>query len=119
VGRLYPGIQRASNETFGGKAPKTTKDGRSWLECDFARILQLFVHLPCPVSATHQTDMKNNIIYLRPEQNMQTTTDAGGWVRVEAERAFGLIDSLLILWLGGWSLYPGFACLQAAGLLVF
>jgi hypothetical protein len=119
VGRLYPGIQRASNETFGGKVPKTTKDGRSWLECDFARILQLFVHLPCPVSATHQTDMKNNIIYLRPEQNMQTTTDAGGWVRLEAERAFGLIDSLLILGLGGWSLYAGFECLQAAGLLVF
>ncbi|MBV8226693.1 MAG: hypothetical protein JO232_16060 [Verrucomicrobia bacterium] len=63
--------------------------------------------------------MKNNIIYLRPEQNMQTTTDAGGWVRVEAESAFGLIDSMLVLWLGGWSLYAGFECLQAAGLLVF
>jgi hypothetical protein len=50
---------------------------------------------------------------------MQTTTDAGGWVRVEAESAFGLIDSLLVLWLGGWSLYAGFECLQAAGLLVF
>jgi len=63
--------------------------------------------------------MKNNIIYLRPEQNMQTTTDAGGWVHVEAESGFGLIDSMLVLWLGGWSLYAGFECLQAAGLLVF
>jgi hypothetical protein len=84
-----------------------------------ARILQLFVPLPCPVSATHQTAMKNNIIYLRPEQNMQATTDTGGWVPVEAKSTFGLIDSLLVLWLGGWSLYAGFACLQAAGLLVF
>ena len=50
--------------------------------------------------------MKNNIIYLRPEQNMQTTTDAGGWVRLEAERAFGLIDSLLILGLGGGHFTP-------------
>ena len=63
--------------------------------------------------------MKNNIIYLRPEQNMHATTDAGGWVPVEAESTFGLIDSLLVLWLGGWSFYAGFACLQAAGLLVF
>ncbi|MBV8640091.1 MAG: hypothetical protein JO070_01800 [Verrucomicrobia bacterium] len=63
--------------------------------------------------------MNNNIIYLSPEQAMQTTTNAGGWIHVEAESAFGLIDSMLVLWLGGWSLYAGVECLQAAGLLVF
>jgi hypothetical protein len=63
--------------------------------------------------------MKNNIICLLPEKNMKATTHSGGWISVEAESAFGLIDSLLVIWLGGWSLYAGFECLQAAGLLVF
>jgi len=29
VGRLYPGIQRASNETFGGEAPENKEEGEA------------------------------------------------------------------------------------------
>ena len=63
--------------------------------------------------------MKNNIIYLRPQQHSYPTTGQGSWIPIETEAASGFVDSLLVLWLGAWSLYAGFECLQATGLLVF
>jgi hypothetical protein len=67
--------------------------------------------------------MKNNIIYLRPQQYTQAMTGQGEGqgdrIRIETEAGFGFVDSLLLLWLGAWSLYAGFACLQATGSLAF
>jgi hypothetical protein len=63
--------------------------------------------------------MKNNIIYFRPPQHTYATTGQGSWIPFETEAASGFVDSLLVLWLGGWSLYAGFECLQATGLLAF
>jgi len=63
--------------------------------------------------------MKNNIIYFRPHQNTYTTTGQCSWIPIETEVASGFVDSLLVLWLGAWSLYAGFECLKATGFLVF
>ncbi|HEV3065478.1 MAG TPA: hypothetical protein VGX93_09060 [Chthoniobacterales bacterium] len=63
--------------------------------------------------------MKNNIIDFRPQQNTYATTGQCGWIPIQTEVASGFVDSLLALWLGGWSLYAGFECLQATGFLVF
>ena len=63
--------------------------------------------------------MKNNIIDFRPRQNTYATTGQCSWIPIETEDASGFVDSLLVLWLGGWSLYAGFECLQATGFLVF
>jgi hypothetical protein len=81
--------------------------------------VQLFAPQRCPVNETQQTAMKNNIIYFRPPQHTYATTGQGSWIPIETEAASGFVDSLLVLWLGGWSLYAGFECLQATGLLAF
>jgi hypothetical protein len=83
------------------------------------KIVQLFAPRRCPVSETQQTAMKNNIIDFRPQQNTYATTGQCGWIPIQTEVASGFVDSLLALWLGGWSLYAGFECLQATGFLVF
>ena len=81
--------------------------------------MQLFAPQRCPVSETQQTAMKNNIIDFRPQQNTYATTGQCSWIPIQTEVASGFVDSLLALWLGGWSLYAGFECLQATGFLVF
>jgi hypothetical protein len=62
--------------------------------------------------------MKNNIIYFTPQENGQIRRE-GSWIRIESEAAFGLIESLLVLWLGAWSLFAGLQFLRSTGILVF
>ena len=62
--------------------------------------------------------MKNNIIHFTLPENRQSNRQ-GSWIRIESEAAFGLIESLLVLWLGAWSLFGGFEFLQSTGILVF
>jgi hypothetical protein len=62
--------------------------------------------------------MRNNIIYFTPRENGRMRRE-GSWIRIESEAAFGLIESLLVLWLGAWSLFAGLQFLRSTGILVF
>jgi hypothetical protein len=63
--------------------------------------------------------MKNKIINFKPPEDRQRIRSAGSWIRIESEAASGLIESLLVLWLGAWSLFAGFEFLRSTGILVF
>ncbi|MBV8377683.1 MAG: hypothetical protein JO279_11845 [Verrucomicrobia bacterium] len=62
--------------------------------------------------------MKNNIIHFTLPENREPDQQ-GSWIRIESEAAFGLVESLLVLWLGAWSLFAGFEFLRSTGILVF
>jgi hypothetical protein len=63
--------------------------------------------------------MKNNIIYLTPQEDRQNVRNQGSWIRVERDAVFGFIESLLVFWLGAWSLFAGFEFLRSTGILAF
>jgi len=63
--------------------------------------------------------MKNNIIYLTPQEDRQNAGNQGSWIRVESDPVFGFIESLLVFWLGAWSLFAGFEFLRSTGILAF
>jgi hypothetical protein len=81
--------------------------------------LQLFSPRMCPAIEIQTIDMKNNIISFTPQEARQEIRSQGSWIRIESESAFGLIESLLVLWLGAWSLFAGIEFLRSTGLLVF
>ena len=82
-------------------------------------ILQLSSSQMCPAMEIQTIDMKNNIISFTPQEARQEIRSQGSWIRIESESAFGLIESLLVLWLGAWSLFAGIEFLQSTGILVF
>jgi hypothetical protein len=63
--------------------------------------------------------MKNNIIYFSPQTDRQEISNQGSWIRIENEAASGLIESLLVLWLGAWSLFAGIEFLRSTGIMLF
>jgi hypothetical protein len=67
----------------------------------------------------HLIDMKNNIINFAPQQDRQAIRSRGTWIRIEQEAASSLIESLLVFWLGAWSIFAGIEFLQSTGILVF
>jgi hypothetical protein len=73
----------------------------------------------CPAIEIQTIDMKNNIISFTPQEARQEIRSQGSWIRIESESAFGLIESLLVFWLGAWSLFAGIEFLRSTGLLVF
>ena len=81
--------------------------------------LQLSSPLMCPAIEIQNIDMKNNIISFTPQEARQEIRRQGSWIRIESESAFGLIESLLVLWLGAWSVFAGIEFLQSTGILVF
>jgi len=81
--------------------------------------LQLFSPQMCPAIEIQTIDMKNNIISFTPQEARQEIRSQGSWIRIESESALGLIESLLVLWLGAWSLFAGIEFLRSTGLLVF
>ena len=81
--------------------------------------LQLSSPQMCPAIEIQTIDMKNNIISFTPQEARQEIRSQGSWIRIESESAFGLIESLLVLWLGAWSLFAGIEFLQSTGILVF
>jgi hypothetical protein len=83
------------------------------------RILQLLVRLLCPVTEIKLIVMKNNIIIFTPQDQRQEIGSQGSWIRIENEGSTRLIESILVVWLGAWSLFAGIEFLQSTGLLVF
>jgi hypothetical protein len=83
------------------------------------KILQLLARPLCPVIEIYVIDMKNNIIYFTPQGARQDVGNRGSWIQIEREGASGLIESLLVLWLGAWALFAGIEFLQSTGILVF
>jgi hypothetical protein len=81
--------------------------------------LQLFSSRVCPAIEIQSIDMKSNIISFTPQEARQEIRSQGSWIRIESESAFGLIEWLLVLWLGGWSLFAGIEFLRSTGILVF
>lgn len=80
--------------------------------------LQLFHLLLCPVIETQSMDMNRNIIYLdfkTPDSNRQQ----GNWIRIDNDAAFKIIDTLLVFWLGAWSLVASVEFLRATGTVLF
>jgi hypothetical protein len=73
----------------------------------------------CPVSEIYAIDMKNNIINFTPQLDRQETISQESWIRIEREGVSGLIESLLVIWLGAWALFAGIEFLQSTGILVF
>ena len=73
----------------------------------------------CPVIEIHLIDMKNNIIIFSPQEDSRQNGTQGSWIRIENEAASGLVESLLVLWLGAWSLFAGIEFLQSTGILLF
>ena len=73
----------------------------------------------CPVIEIHVIDMKNNIIIFTPQEERQETRSRGTWIRIENEAASSLIESLLVFWLGAWSLFAGIEFLRSTGILLF
>ena len=63
--------------------------------------------------------MKNNIINFSPQMDRQEIRSQGNWIRIEREGVSGLIESLLVVWLGAWALFAGIEFLQSTGILVF
>jgi hypothetical protein len=63
--------------------------------------------------------MKNNIIYFNSRESTPESKSQGSWIRIERESAFNMIETLLVLWLGGWSLFAGFEFLRSTGILAF
>jgi hypothetical protein len=122
----------ASNETFGSQSAGPGVHGvRSPVTRESLRIskadqkpgheifLQLLSPQMCPAIEIQRIDMKNNIISFTPQEARQEIRSQGSWIRIESESAFGLIESLLVLWLGAWSLFAGIEFLQSTGILVF
>jgi hypothetical protein len=73
----------------------------------------------CPVIEIHVIDMKNNIIIFSPQEDRQEIRNHGSWIRIENEAASSLVESLLVLWLGAWSLFAGIEFLRSTGILLF
>jgi hypothetical protein len=83
------------------------------------RMMQLYGPPLCPVIEIHIIDMKNNIIIFSPQEDRQEIRNHGSWIRIENEAASSVVESLLVLWLGAWSLFAGFEFLQSTGRLLF
>ena len=81
--------------------------------------MQLLPPPVCPEIEIQLFDMKNNIIYFTPPESSQEMRSQGGWIRIDNEAAFGLIESILVLWLGAWSLFAGFEFLRSTGIMAF
>jgi hypothetical protein len=73
----------------------------------------------CPAIEIHVIDMKNNIIIFSPQEDRQEIRNHGSWIRIENEAASSLVESLLVLWLGAWSLFAGIEFLRSTGILLF
>ena len=73
----------------------------------------------CPVIEIHVIDMKNNIIIFSPQEDRQEIRNHGSWIRIEHEAVSSLVESLLVLWLGAWSLFAGIEFLRSTGILLF
>jgi hypothetical protein len=58
--------------------------------------------------------MKNNIIYFHPQGEATAANSPPNRLRIETVAGFGLIDSLMFLWLFVWALVAGFQCVSAA-----
>ena len=56
-------------------------------------MMQLFALSVCPEIEIQLFDMKNNIIYFTPPESSQEMRSQGGWIRIDNEAAFGLIES--------------------------
>jgi hypothetical protein len=72
------------------------------------------------VIETQSLDMNSNIIYLdfkTAEKSQQP--GQGSWIRIENDAAFKIIDALLVLWLGAWSMIAGVEFLRATGAVLF
>ncbi|HKM57282.1 MAG TPA: hypothetical protein VJX28_00965 [Chthoniobacterales bacterium] len=66
--------------------------------------------------------MNSNIIYLdfkTADKSRQQGKGQGSWVRIENDAAFKIIDALLVLWLGAWSMIAGMEFLRATGAVLF
>jgi hypothetical protein len=83
------------------------------------RMMQLCGSPLCPVIEIHVIDMKNNIIIFSPQEDRQEIRNHGNWIRIENEAASSLVESLLVLWLGAWSLFAGIEFLRSTGILLF
>jgi hypothetical protein len=83
------------------------------------RMMQLCGPPLCPVIEIHVIDMKNNIIIFSPQEDRQEIRNHGSWIRIENEAASSLVESLLVLWLGAWSLFAGIEFLRSTGILLF
>jgi hypothetical protein len=81
--------------------------------------VQLLAPPACPVIEIQSIDMKNNIINFTPQEERPQIRSQGSWIRIDSEAAFGLVESLLVLWLGAWSLFAGFEFLRSTGILAF
>ena len=111
----WAGVRKASSTSPGSPDPQ-----RSRLPIiPTKRILQLFGSLACPVIEMQSIDMKNNIIIFTPQDDRQEIRSRNTWIRIEHETASSLIESLLVFWLGAWSLFAGIEFLQSTGILVF
>jgi hypothetical protein len=82
-------------------------------------MMQLWGSPGCPLIEIHVIDMKNNIIIFSPQEDGQEIRNHGSWIRIEHEPASGLVESLLVLWLGAWSLFAGIEFLRSTGILLF
>jgi hypothetical protein len=132
-GKAISAEQGASNETFdrksadqrahGVRSPPTREKFADLRKPDQRPgpeiFLQLFSSRVCPAIEIQSIDMKNNIISFTPQEARQEIRSQGSWIRIESESAFGLIESLLVLWLGAWSLFAGIEFLRSTGILVF
>jgi hypothetical protein len=66
--------------------------------------------------------MNSNIIYLdfkTADKSPQQEKRQGKWIRIENDAAFKIIDALLVLWLGAWSMVASVEFLRATGAVLF
>ncbi len=66
--------------------------------------------------------MNTKIIYLDFKTlaaNGQQGKKEHSWIRIENDAAFKLIDTLMVFWLGAWSLIAGVEFLRATGAVLF
>lgn len=56
--------------------------------------------------------MDKKIIYLDKSAQHAASPSSANWSRVAYSDRVGIIESLAILWLGGWALYATLTCIS-------
>ena len=75
---------------------------------------------PCGVLLLKLNSRNEEQHYLfQPAREHTGSKSQGNWIRIERESAFNMIETLPVLWLGGWSLFAGFGFLRSTGILAF